>query len=54
MYVTRVVGAEPEIVVLGLEVAVPPEILAVEPATAVPSSDHTVVKVNTVELVAVA
>ena len=54
MYVTRVVGAVPEIVVLGLEVAVPPEILAVEPATAVPSSDHTVVKVNTVELVAVA
>ena len=51
---TKVVGAVPEIVVDGLEVAVPPVMLAVAPTTAVPSSDHTVVKVNTVELVAVA
>ena len=51
---TKVVGAVPEIVVDGLEVAVPPVMLAVAPTTAVPSSDQTVVKVNTVELVAVA
>jgi hypothetical protein len=42
------------IVVEGLAVAVPPVMLAVEPATAVPSSLHTVTKVSTVELVAVA
>ena len=53
-YVTKVVGAVPEIVVDGLEVAVPPVMLAVVPAPDVPSSDHTVTKVNTVELVAVA
>ncbi len=53
-YVTRVVGAVPVIVVLGLEVAVPPEILAVEPAVPVPSSTHVVIKVNTVVDVAVA
>ena len=41
-------------VVLGLAVAEPPEMLAVVPAPDVPSSLQTVVKVNTVELVAVA
>ena len=51
---TRVVGAVPEMVVEGLAVAVPPEMLAVEPAVPVPSSLQTVVKVSTVELVAVA
>ena len=51
---TRVVGAVPVMVVLGLAVAEPPEMLAVAPATAVPSSLQTVVKVSTVELVAVA
>ena len=54
MYVTRVVGAVPEIVVLGLEVADPPVMLADVPAPDVPSSLQTVTKVNTVELVAVA
>ena len=53
-YVTKVVGAVPEIVVDGLEVAVPPVMLAVVPAPDVPSSLHTVTKVSTVELVAVA
>ena len=53
-YVTKVVGAVPEIVVEGLAVAVPPEMLAVLPTTPVPSSPHTVTKVNTVLLVAVA
>jgi hypothetical protein len=53
-YVTKVVGAVPEIVVDGLAVAVPPVILAVVPAPDVPSSLQTVLKVNTVELVAVA
>jgi len=55
IYVTRVVGAvAAPIAVAGLETPVPPVILAVEPTTAVPSSLHTVVKVSTVELVAVA
>ena len=54
IYVTRVVGALPVIVVLPLEVGVPPEILAFAPAVPVPSSLHTVVKVNTVFDVAVA
>ena len=53
-YVTNVVGAVPVIVVEGLPVAVPPEMLDVVPAPDVPSSLHTVTKVNTVELVAVA
>jgi hypothetical protein len=53
-YVTRVVGAVPVIVVLGLVVAVPPVMLALAPTVPVPSSDQTVTKVNTVELVAVA
>lgn len=47
-YVNKVVGAVPVIVVLGLLVAVPPEIFAVAPATADPSSCQTVVKVNAV------
>ena len=51
---TRVVGAVPVIVVEGLSVAVPPEMLAVRPAPDVPSSTQVVTKVNTVELVAVA
>ena len=51
---TKVVGAVPVMVVLGLFVAVPPEMLAVAPAVPVPSSLHTVTKVSTVELVAVA
>ena len=42
------VGAVPVIVVLGLVVAVPPEILAVVPAADVPSSLHSVVKVSAV------
>ena len=51
---TRVVGAVPVMVVLGLVVAVPPEMLAVVPAPAVPSSTQVVTRVKTVELVAVA
>lgn len=51
---TRVVGAVPVIVVLGLFVAEPPLILDVVPAPDVPSSLQTVTKVNTVVLVAVA
>ena len=51
---TRVVGAVPVIVVEGLAVAVPPEMSAVAPTVPVPSSLQTVVKVSTVELVAVA
>ena len=54
MYVTRVVGASPVIVVLGLLVAVPPEILALVPAPPVPSSTQVVTRVNTVVEVAVA
>ena len=54
MYVTKVVGAVPEIVVEGLAVAVPPVMFAVAPTVPVPSSLQTVLKVNTVELVAVA
>jgi len=53
-YVTKVVGAVPEIVVDGLAVAVPPEISAVVPAPDDPSLTQVVTKVNTVELVAVA
>ena len=52
--VTRVVGAVPVMVVDGLAVAVPPVMLAVVPAPDVPSSLHTVTKVNTVAEVAVA
>ena len=51
---TRVVGAVPVIVVLGLVVAVPPEISALVPAPELPSLTQVVTKVNTVELVAVA
>ena len=54
MYVTKVVGAVPVIVVLGLAVAVPPEMLAVLPAPVAPSSTQVVTKVSTVVLVAVA
>ena len=54
MYVTRVVGAVPVMVVLGLAVAVPPVMLEVAPETPVPSSDQVVTKVNTVVEVAVA
>jgi len=54
MYVTKVVGAVPVIVVEGLLVAVPPVILAVVPAADVPSSTQVVTKVNTVLDVAVA
>lgn len=53
-YVTKVVGAVPEIVVDGLAVAVPPSMLAVVPAPDDPSLTQVVTKVNTVELVAVA
>jgi hypothetical protein len=53
-YVTKVVGAVPVIVVDGLVVAVPPEMLAVVPAPDDPSLTQVVTKVNTVELVAVA
>ena len=49
------VGAVPVIVTLGLEVAVPPEMLLVVPgARPVPSSNQVVTKVSTVLLVAVA
>ncbi len=51
---TRVVGAVPLMVVLGLAVAVPPDILAVVPAPELPLSTQVVTRVNTVELVAVA
>jgi hypothetical protein len=49
-----VVGAVPEIVVLGLAVAVPPEILAVVPAPELPSLTQVVTNVSTVLDVAVA
>ena len=52
--VTKVVGAVPVIVVLGLVVAVPPEMLAVVPAAPVPSSTQVVTRVKTVLDVAVA
>ena len=51
---TNVVGAEPEIVVEGLAVAVPPEMLAEVPAPDDPSLTQVVTKVNTVVEVAVA
>ena len=51
---TRVVGASPVIVVLGLLVAVPPLMLELTPGPELPSSTQVVTKVNTVELVAVA
>jgi hypothetical protein len=55
MYVTNVVGAvAAPIAVAGLVTPVPPVMLAVVPAPDVPSSDHTVTKVNTVVDVAVA
>jgi hypothetical protein len=53
-YVTKVVGAVPVIVVDGLLVAVPPEILELTPGPELPSSTQVVTKVNTVALVAVA
>jgi hypothetical protein len=52
--VHKVVGAVPVIVVLGLVVAVPPEMLAVVPAPLEPLSTQVVTKVNTVPEVAVA
>ena len=51
---TNVVGAVPVIVVLGLEVAVPPVMLADVPAPDDPSLTQVVTKVNTVLDVAVA
>ena len=54
MYVTKVVGAVPVIVVDGLVVAVPPEMLAEVPAPDDPSLTQVVTKVNTVLDVAVA
>ena len=54
IYVTRVVGAVPVIVVDGLAVAVPPEMLEEVPKPELPSLTQVVTKVNTVELVAVA
>jgi len=48
------VGAVPLMVVLGLAVAVPPEMLELVPAPELPSLTQVVTKVNTVELVAVA
>ena len=54
IYVTNVVGAVPEIVVLGLLVAVPPEMLVVVPAAETAGWYHVVTKVNTVVDVAVA
>jgi hypothetical protein len=52
--VHKVVGAVPVIVVEGLVVAVPPEILELTPAPDDPSSTQVVTRVNTVPLVAVA
>jgi len=52
--VTKVVGAVPVIVVLGLDVAVPPEISPLVPAPPEPSLTQVVTKVNTVDDVAVA
>ena len=46
--VTKVVGAVPVMVVDGLEVAVPPEMLADVPAPELPSSDQVVTKVKMV------
>lgn len=54
MTVTKVVGAVPVMVVLGDEVAVPPEMLAEVPAPDEPSSTQVVIKVNTDVDVAVA
>jgi hypothetical protein len=55
IYVTNVVGAVPDIVVEGLAVAVPPEMLADVPAPPPePSLTQVVTKVNTVVDVAVA
>ncbi len=51
---TRVVGAVPVIVVFGLSVAVPPEMLEEVPAPELPSLTQVVTKVSTVLLVAVA
>ena len=51
---TKVVGAVPVMVVLGLAVAVPPLMLELTPGPELPSSTQVVTKVNTVELVAVA
>jgi hypothetical protein len=52
--VTNVVGAVPTIVVFGLGVSVPPEILAVVPAPELPSLTQVVINVSTVLDVAVA
>ena len=51
---TKVVGAVPVIAVLGLEVAVPPEISAEVPGPTLPSLTQVVTKVNTVVDVAAA
>ena len=51
---TRVVGAVPVIVVVGLDVGVPPLMSAVVPAPELPSLTQVVTKVNTVLDVAVA
>ena len=51
---TRVVGAVPVMVVLGLAVAVPPVMSAVVPAPLLPLSTQVVTKVSTVLEVAVA
>jgi len=53
-YVTKVVGAVPEIVVDGLAVAVPPVMLVLCPAAALALLTQVVTKVNTVLDVAVA
>ena len=51
---TKVVGAVPVIVVLGLDVAVPPDMSALVPGPDEPSLTQVVVKVKIVLLVAVA
>ena len=53
-YVTKVVGAVPEIVVDGLAVAVPPVMLVLCPAAALAVLTQVVTNVNTVLDVAVA
>jgi len=48
--VTKVVGAVPVMVVDGDVVAVPPEILSLDPVAEPPGSTQVVVKVNIVEV----
>lgn len=53
IYVTKVVGAVPVIVVDGDDVAVPPEMVSSEPGPERPASVHDVVRTNCVPVPAV-